>query len=71
MSRMNGASLEDGAGLGNRFGLMNRRNRRNLLKDSPEFETIQAEYEQLWIEMQEADAEKVSRMLERSRRGAV
>ncbi|NGZ75005.1 hypothetical protein [Saccharibacillus alkalitolerans] len=40
----------------------------NPVKDSPEFESIRAEYEQLWADMQEADAEKVSRMLERGRR---
>ncbi|MEJ8307262.1 hypothetical protein [Saccharibacillus sacchari] len=41
---------------------------RVTVQNSPDVDVIRAEYEQLWTDMQHADAKKAARILERSRR---
>lgn len=42
--------------------------RRATVQNSPELDEIRAEYERLWTDMQQADATKAMRILERGRR---
>lgn len=44
---------------------------RVTVQDSPDFDEIRAEYDQLWTDMQHVNAKKAARILERSRRAVL